>query len=89
MDRQALYSCITCRKVKIAKANSSVKNVKKENDHFGNNEEHEKTGNDVSGVRVEAKEKDDDFLAGVCLACSMHCHEGHELIELYTKRSQL
>ncbi|CAK9798399.1 Putative E3 ubiquitin-protein ligase UBR7 [Anthophora quadrimaculata] len=24
--------------------------------------------------------------AGVCLACSFHCHEGHELIELYTKR---
>ncbi|XP_058814304.1 putative E3 ubiquitin-protein ligase UBR7 [Topomyia yanbarensis] len=25
--------------------------------------------------------------AGVCLACSYHCHEGHELIELYTKRN--
>lgn len=24
--------------------------------------------------------------AGVCLACSYHCHEGHELVELYTKR---
>ncbi|XP_015585844.1 putative E3 ubiquitin-protein ligase UBR7 [Cephus cinctus] len=24
--------------------------------------------------------------AAVCLACSFHCHEGHELIELYTKR---
>lgn len=24
--------------------------------------------------------------AGVCLACSLHCHEGHELYELYTKR---
>lgn len=24
--------------------------------------------------------------AGVCLACSLHCHESHELIELYTKR---
>ncbi|XP_066586992.1 putative E3 ubiquitin-protein ligase UBR7 [Prorops nasuta] len=24
--------------------------------------------------------------AGVCLACSFHCHEGHELVELYTKR---
>ncbi|GLH09794.1 Putative E3 ubiquitin-protein ligase UBR7 [Gryllus bimaculatus] len=24
---------------------------------------------------------------GVCLACSYHCHEGHELIELYTKRN--
>ncbi|XP_045583105.1 putative E3 ubiquitin-protein ligase UBR7 [Procambarus clarkii] len=25
-------------------------------------------------------------LAGVCLACSYHCHEDHDLIELYTKR---
>lgn len=25
--------------------------------------------------------------AGVCLACSLHCHENHELIELYTKRN--
>lgn len=25
-------------------------------------------------------------LAGICLACSYHCHDGHELIELYTKR---
>merc|ERR1719309_573317 len=24
--------------------------------------------------------------AGVCLACSYHCHEGHNLVELYTKR---
>ncbi len=24
---------------------------------------------------------------GVCLACSYHCHEGHELVELYTKRN--
>lgn len=25
--------------------------------------------------------------AGVCLACSYNCHDSHELIELYTKRS--
>lgn len=24
--------------------------------------------------------------AGICLACSYHCHDGHELVELYTKR---
>lgn len=24
--------------------------------------------------------------AGICLACSYKCHEGHELFELYTKR---
>lgn len=23
---------------------------------------------------------------GVCLACSLHCHDGHILYELYTKR---
>lgn len=23
---------------------------------------------------------------GICLACSYYCHEGHELVELYTKR---
>ncbi|XP_053695487.1 putative E3 ubiquitin-protein ligase UBR7 [Sabethes cyaneus] len=28
-----------------------------------------------------------DKRAGVCLACSYQCHEGHELIELYTKRN--
>lgn len=25
--------------------------------------------------------------AGVCLACSLHCHNGHDLVELYTKRN--
>ncbi|XP_047478594.1 putative E3 ubiquitin-protein ligase UBR7 [Penaeus chinensis] len=29
---------------------------------------------------------DSELLAGVCLACSYHCHEDHELVELYTKR---
>nr|XP_054758560.1 putative E3 ubiquitin-protein ligase UBR7 [Lytechinus pictus] len=28
-----------------------------------------------------------DFLAGICLACSYECHEGHEFVELYTKRN--
>ena len=23
---------------------------------------------------------------GICLACSLHCHDGHTLYELYTKR---
>ena len=31
--------------------------------------------------------KDEDSNgSGICLACSYHCHEGHELVELYTKR---
>lgn len=25
--------------------------------------------------------------AAICLACSYHCHEDHELVELYTKRN--
>ena len=25
--------------------------------------------------------------AGVCLACSLACHDGHDLYELYTKRN--
>jgi len=31
--------------------------------------------------------KDDNEPAGICLACSYACHEGHELYELYTKRN--
>ncbi|XP_066145467.1 putative E3 ubiquitin-protein ligase UBR7 isoform X1 [Euwallacea fornicatus] len=34
----------------------------------------------------EAKENPEKA-AGVCLACCYHCHEGHDLIELYTKRN--
>lgn len=30
---------------------------------------------------------DPEKRAGVCLACSLMCHENHELIELYTKRN--
>ncbi|XP_041351094.1 putative E3 ubiquitin-protein ligase UBR7 [Gigantopelta aegis] len=30
---------------------------------------------------------EDSGPAGVCLACSYECHEGHELVELYTKRN--
>lgn len=28
-----------------------------------------------------------DHPAGVCLACSYHCHDKHEIVELYTKRN--
>ncbi|XP_063365173.1 putative E3 ubiquitin-protein ligase UBR7 [Cydia amplana] len=30
---------------------------------------------------------DPDKRAGVCLACSLTCHENHDLVELYTKRN--
>ena len=28
-----------------------------------------------------------DLKLGICLACSYHCHDGHEMVELYTKRN--
>uniref|UniRef100_A0A336M6B8 CSON012780 protein n=1 Tax=Culicoides sonorensis TaxID=179676 RepID=A0A336M6B8_CULSO len=34
----------------------------------------------------ESKE-DPEKRAGICLACSLTCHENHELVELYTKRN--
>jgi E3 ubiquitin-protein ligase UBR7 len=30
---------------------------------------------------------DESKRAGVCLACSLECHTGHEMVELYTKRN--
>lgn len=30
--------------------------------------------------------KQNDEHAGVCFACSIHCHDGHDVVELYTKR---
>ncbi|KAJ8044539.1 Protein mlo2 [Holothuria leucospilota] len=30
---------------------------------------------------------DRDTMAGICLACSYACHDGHDLFELYTKRN--
>jgi E3 ubiquitin-protein ligase UBR7 len=30
---------------------------------------------------------DDSKRAGICLACSLECHTGHEMVELYTKRN--
>lgn len=37
-------------------------------------------------VTCRPNPKDPSTRAGVCLACSYHCHDGHELVELYTKR---
>lgn len=39
----------------------------------------------VNGLDVD--KDDESSLAGVCLACSYKCHEGHSLVELYTKRN--
>ncbi|TKR93565.1 hypothetical protein L596_007992 [Steinernema carpocapsae] len=30
---------------------------------------------------------DDSKPAGICYGCSIHCHDGHDLVELYTKRN--
>ncbi|GLE00774.1 hypothetical protein PINS_up009562 [Pythium insidiosum] len=37
--------------------------------------------------RVDAESGAVEGAAGVCLACSYHCHADHELVELYTKRA--
>ncbi|XP_024085323.1 putative E3 ubiquitin-protein ligase UBR7 [Cimex lectularius] len=37
-------------------------------------------------LTCNSPESPDFKYAGICLACSYHCHEGHNLIELYTKR---
>eukprot|EP00795_Rhopilema_esculentum_P004670 gene4670-20954_t len=31
---------------------------------------------------------EEDSPAGICFACSLHCHDGHNLVELYTKRQE-
>jgi E3 ubiquitin-protein ligase UBR7 len=58
--RQALYSCLTCKKLN----NQSTK----------------------PSLTIE-DDDDDDEMHGICLACSYECHESHQLVELYTKRS--
>lgn len=41
-----------------------------------------------SCLTCQPKAKKDNSLAiGLCLACSLSCHENHDLIELYTKRA--
>ena len=39
-----------------------------------------------SASQSQTGDLDAQWLAGVCLACSIKCHDGHELVELYTKR---
>ena len=46
-------------------------------------------GGKVEGAQGGTEGGSEGVLAGVCLACSLHCHEGHDLYELYTKRSVL
>ncbi|XP_063699148.1 putative E3 ubiquitin-protein ligase UBR7 [Culicoides brevitarsis] len=36
---------------------------------------------------VKDSKEDPEKRAGMCLACSLACHEGHDLVELYTKRN--
>ena len=40
-----------------------------------------------SCITCQKEKAEGDCLAGVCLACSFKCHEGHQLVELYTKRN--
>lgn len=36
---------------------------------------------------VPESKENPDKRAGICLACSYECHDGHDLVELYTKRN--
>ncbi|OAF71440.1 hypothetical protein A3Q56_00786 [Intoshia linei] len=36
---------------------------------------------------VTCQSGNDNDLAGICFSCSLNCHDGHDLYELYTKRN--
>ncbi|KAJ2525192.1 hypothetical protein GGI11_000225 [Coemansia sp. RSA 2049] len=40
-----------------------------------------------SSASAKASTKDETLPAGMCYSCSIECHSGHEVIELFTKRS--
>ena len=74
MDRQALYACATCTGAKGAlQGSGEVGGEGRKGTPLGSGE--------VGGEGRKGT------LAGICLACSLHCHEDHDLYELYTKRS--
>ncbi|CAI5463500.1 unnamed protein product [Closterium sp. Yama58-4] len=72
--RQALYSCLTC--VPPPKIQTPSKGTEE--------------GGAGSGGSSRADLRDilsgDWKPAGICTSCSLKCHDGHELVELYTKR---
>ena len=75
VNRQALYACMTCR------PDAKVRLVS-ELDFFFR----------VSCIALSKPWtffvlQSESSRAGVCLACSYSCHDGHELVELYTKRN--
>ncbi|GJP30972.1 hypothetical protein CLOM_g7533 [Closterium sp. NIES-68] len=72
--RQALYSCLTC--VPPPKIPTLPKETEGSEGERG------------ASSRVDLKDilSGDWNPAGICTACSLKCHDGHELVELYTKR---
>lgn len=46
----------------------------------------EKATSTENGDASTAEKAKETKKAGVCLGCSMECHDGHDLVELYTKR---
>ncbi|CAI7894936.1 unnamed protein product [Closterium sp. NIES-53] len=72
--RQALYSCLTC--VPPPKISTPSK------------ETEESDGKSGGSSRADSRDivSDDWKPAGICTSCSLKCHDGHELVELYTKR---
>ncbi|CAI5527367.1 unnamed protein product, partial [Closterium sp. Naga37s-1] len=69
--RQALYSCLTC--VPPPKIPTP-------------SDETEESGGGSSREDPRGILSDDWKPAGICTSCSLKCHDGHELVELYTKR---
>ncbi len=65
MDRQPLYSCLTCTDTSQTAEGASAPSA------------------------PSASSANRNVRAGVCLACSLECHDGHNLVELYTKRYSL
>ena len=84
IDRQALYACATC--YRAGRTDGERGHGEQKAGGGGGGEETEQKEEHLAdgGGKVETFK---ESLAGVCLACSLHCHEGHDLYELYTKRS--
>ena len=44
---------------------------------------------EIDGIKQEGEENKDEEVrhCGLCLGCSLHCHQGHTLYELFDKRA--
>lgn len=72
---------------KVEKSDEIKEKGETRDEKFDKNEVNEEEKESDKNKKEAEKEDGDECLAGVCLACSLNCHEGHDLVELYTKRS--